>query len=86
MNGFLSILACVVVIGFLTMVIINGLYPRLRIFPMFMDQRYPVYYTLYNLLYISLIIAFYKEESIPFILAALTLINLIILAIWRPYP
>jgi len=59
-NGFLSIIAVVIILGFLTMVIINGLYPRLRIFPMFMNQKYPVYYTLYNLLYISLIIAFYK--------------------------
>jgi hypothetical protein len=60
MNGFLSILGVVVIVGFSAMVIVNGLYPRLRIFPMFMKQRYPVYYTLYNLLYISLIIAFYK--------------------------
>jgi len=85
-NGLLSIVAVVIILGFLTIVIINGLFPKLRIFPMFMDSRYPVYYTLYNLAYIIIIIGTYKLNAVPYILAAMTVINIIVLAIWRPYP
>ena len=75
-----------IIFGFLAMVIFNGLYPQMRIFPMFMDPRYPIYYTLYQLLYIAIIISFHNTSGFPYALLALTITNLIVLAVWRPYP
>lgn len=85
-NTFFSLVAGIIVLGFLFMVIINGFYPKLNIFPMFMNTKYPVYYVFYNSVLMAIIMSFYNQKATPYVLAAATIINLVILIYWKPYP
>ena len=53
---------------------------------MFMDKKYPIYYTIYNLTFIVVLISFYDGDAAPYVLAGMTVFNFIVLLIWRPYP
>ena len=86
LNTFLSIVAAIIVFCFITTVIINGCFPSTGIFPMFMDKRYPVYYTIYNLTFIAVLISLYSSKATPFILAGMSLLNIVVLSYWKPYP
>ena len=71
--------------GFLSLILFNGLYPNLNIFPLFMDKRYPIYYTIYNLTFIVVLISFYDADAVPYFLAGMLVVNMVILICWRPY-
>lgn len=89
MGGQLNFLLCGVAISilvtFLTMVIINGCYPIIRIFPMFMNEKYPVYYVIYNSTFIFLISYLYPQKWVLFILLIMAIINLIYSIVYQPY-
>ena len=50
-----------------------------------MDKRYPIYYTIYNMTFIIVLISFYDAISVPYILAGMIVVNIIVLICWRPY-
>ena len=85
-NILFALLAGVILVGFLSLILLNGVFPQLGLFPMFMDRKYPIYYTIYNLAFIVVLISFYDGTSAPFILAGMTVVNMIVLICWRPYP
>jgi len=63
------------------MVIINGIYPKLDIFPMFMDKKYPCYYVIYQSTFIILLTFVYTQKWMIFVMAAFTAVNLITLVV-----
>ena len=71
--------------GFLSLILFNGVFPKLGIFPLFMDKRYPIYYTIYNMTFIIVLISFYDAISVPYILAGMVIVNIMVLICWRPY-
>ena len=84
-NILFALLAGVILVGFLSLILFNAIFPHLAIFPMFMDKKYPIYYTIFNLTFIIVLISFYDGDSVPYILGAMLLINMVVLICWRPY-
>lgn len=85
-NMFLALVAGLILLVFLAAVVFNGVFPRLGILPMFMDRKYPVYYSIFNLVLILVLIAFYNSTATPYVFGGLVLFNFLVLLIWRPYP
>ena len=85
-NILFALLAGVILIGFLSLVVFNAIFPNLGIFPMFMSRKYPIYYILFNLSFIVVLLSFYDVTACPYILGGMLLVNIIVLIIWRPYP
>jgi hypothetical protein len=85
-NILLGFFAMFILLAFLSLVIFNGFFPHLRIFPMFMHKKYPIYYIFFNAIFIMVIITFYQNSTAPYILGAMLVINVVVLAIWQPYP
>lgn len=73
-------------ITLLTMVIVNGIYPQIGIFPFFMKKGYPPYYAVYTSTFIMLTAFVYTQTFIIYTLLSLTFVNILVLAVWRPYP
>lgn len=67
------------------MVLINGAFPSIKIFPMFMNAKYPIYYVIYNSSFIILISFLYNQKWILFILIGMAIGNLIYSLIYQPY-
>lgn len=86
LNLLLCGIAICLLITFLAMVIMNGLFPSIRIFPMFMNHKYPVYYVIYNSAFIILISYLYTQKWLLFVLLAMAILNLIVLLCYLPYP
>ena len=85
-NIALALLAVSILVGFLFMVILNGIKPKIGIFPMFMHLKYPIYYTVFELIFILVLIGLNSNSIIPYVLGGLLVVNMIVLIIWRPYP
>ena len=84
-NTFFAIIAGILTLGFLTLVVVNGIYPSIFIFPMFMHPKYPVYYAIYNSGLILVLISFHEQTATPYALIGLVLANIIVLTCWKPY-
>jgi hypothetical protein len=84
-NLLLCGIAVCILITFLAMVIMNGIYPSINVFPMFMNNRYPVYYVIYNSTFIILVTFLYSQAWLLYALLGMTICNLIVLLIYLPY-
>jgi hypothetical protein len=84
-NLLLCGIAICILITFLSMVILNGVYPSIKIFPMFMNPKYPVYYVVYNSTFIILVSFLYSQMWILYILFSMGLCNLIYSLVYLPY-
>lgn len=71
---------------FLAMVIVNAIYPRHNIFPMFMHKSYPFYYTVYVSTFIVTLSFLFSQTWMIYALMGLTGLNLIVLIAYKPYP
>ncbi len=84
-NLLLCGIAVCILITFLAMVMINGIYPSTKIFPMFMNPKYPVYYVVYNSTFIMLVGFLYNQTWVLFLAMAMVLGNLIYSLVYLPY-
>ena len=85
-NLLLCGIAICLLVSFLAMVIMNGLFPSIRLFPMFMHHKYPVYYVIYNSAFIILISYLYTQKWLLYCLLGMAVLNLLILLCYLPYP
>lgn len=89
MTGEFNLLACgvaiCILVTFLSMVIINGYYPVIRLFPMFMKENYPVYYVVYNSTFIFMIAYLYTKTWVLYFLLLMAICNLIYSMTYMPY-
>lgn len=85
LNLLICAISIFILITFLTMVLVNGIYPSIKIFPMFMHPKYPVYYVIYNSAFIVLISYLFSQAWILYILITMAIINLIVLLNYSPY-
>jgi hypothetical protein len=85
-NTLSAALAMCILAVFLVLVVISGLYPKSRIFPFFMNHKYPAYYVIYNSTFIMLLAYLYVYTALIYVIAAVILINLIVLLLYKPYP
>jgi hypothetical protein len=86
LNIFLSLVAGFILIIFLATVVFNGLFPKLKILPMFMHLKYPVYYATFNLILALTLVSFYDKVATPYVVIGMVVVNLLVLLVWRPYP
>lgn len=84
-NLLLCGIAACILVTFLAMVIMNGVYPSTKIFPMFMNTNYPVYYVVYNSAFIVSISYLYTQKWLLYLLLAMALFNLIYTLVYVPY-
>lgn len=84
-NEMLCGVAICIMVTFLAMVIMNGCYPVIRVFPMFMDEKYPVYYVVYNSTFITLITYLYLNTWVLYLLLLMAIGNLIYSLTYTPY-
>lgn len=85
-NTLSAALAMCIIAVFLVMVVVSGLYPKSKIFPFFMNLKYPVYYVIYNTFFIIFLAYLHIYSPLIYIMAAMILINLIVLLLYKPYP
>jgi hypothetical protein len=67
------------------MVILNGIFPSIKVFPMFMNPKYPVYYVVYNCTFIILIGYLYSQKWMLYVVLAMVFCNLIYTLVYAPY-
>jgi hypothetical protein len=84
-NLLLCGIAVCTLITFLAMILINGAFPSTRIFPMFMNPKYPIYYVVYNSTFIILISFLYNQTWVLFFVLAMALGNLVYSLVFQPY-
>lgn len=85
-NTLSAALAMCIIAAFLAMVVFSGLYPNSRIFPFFMNRKYPVYYVIYNTFFIIFLAYLHIYTPLIYIMAGTILLNLIVLIVYKPYP
>ena len=85
-NTLSAALAICIMAVFLVMVVVSGLYPNSKIFPFFMNHKYPIYYVIYNTFFIIFLAYLHVYSPLIYIMAGMILLNLIILLVFKPYP
>ena len=68
------------------MIIINGVYPQTRLFPLIMKKAYAPVYVIYQSTFIFLLAFNYTQQYVLYILLGFSLVFILFNVIYQPYP
>lgn len=86
LNLFGAAIAISIVITLITCIIINGVYPSTRLFPLIMKRAYTPIYVIYQSTFIFVLAFNYTQEYVLYILLAMSLLFMIFNIVYQPYP
>ena len=86
LNLFGTGIAVAIMITLVTTIILNGIYPQTRLYPMIMKKAYAPIYVIYQTTFIFVLAFNYTQSYVLFILLALSFLFIVFTIAYQPYP
>ena len=86
LNMFGAAIAIGITITLIATIIVNGIYPQTRLYPMIMKKAYAPIYVIYQTTFIFVLAFNYTQTYVLYILLGLSFLFIVFNIAYQPYP